>query len=199
MGNVTSCVVGIFNWNDVKGDYDQVELIYVEEPLSIDWARFQFTSDKGTENTAIGIFAISSFGNLYLDNLKVTQNYKAGEYLMDPFQYTRWHGRNETDIPSEIEVEVAPRVQGLDIYHQVSAFSRMADERNQVYDDRESPMSELTFVMTSISGVEDIVSDAVEAAPEYFSIDGKQISAKELTPGLYVVRRGSKVTKEVIK
>ena len=198
-GRVTSCVVAIFNYDELTQDYRQDELIYIDEELNLDWQHIVFEPTTGTEHTIIGICAIRSYSNLYLDNLKVTQNYKAGEYLMDPFQYTRWHGRNETDIPNQLEVVVAPHAQTLDIYHQVSAYGRQVDERNQVYDDRESKFSPIEFVMSSESGVEGIESDAVEAAPVYFTIAGQQVSAKDLTPGIYVVRRGAKVTTEVIK
>ena len=49
------------------------------------------------------------------------------------------------------------------------------------------------------SGVENVNIDDVNAPVEYYRIDGTRVSASQLTPGIYVVRQGSKTSKQVIR
>ncbi|MDE5656095.1 MAG: T9SS C-terminal target domain-containing protein, partial [Muribaculaceae bacterium] len=195
----TQSCAALFNWNEALGDFEQVELLYPETKVTESWQTFNFNFTKGTERSIVGVFAIGSFDNLYVDNLKITQNYKAGEYLVEPFRFKQYHGSEFGEIATMIDIEVPERVQGWDIYHQVSAFGRQVDRYGQSYDDRESAFSPLAFVMTSTSGVENVAVDAAEAAAEYFRIDGIRVAAEDLTPGVYVVRKGNTVSKQVIK
>ena len=195
----TQCCVALFNWNDARGDFDQVELLYPEKKVTGEWQTFSFDLTKGSERSVVGLFAIGSYDNLYVDNLKITQNYKAGDFLIEPFLFKQYHGSNQGDYLTSIDVDVPERVQGDDIYHRVSAFSRQADRYGQSYDDRESEYSELSFVMSSVSGVENIAVDAADAAAEYFRIDGVRVPADRLVPGVYVVRKGAAASKVVIK
>lgn len=48
------------------------------------------------------------------------------------------------------------------------------------------------------TGVESVTMETTDAPAEYFTISGVRISATDLTPGLYVVRRGGKVTKQIV-
>ena len=48
------------------------------------------------------------------------------------------------------------------------------------------------------TGIDEIVTDAGEPA-EYYSLSGLPVDASALTPGLYIVRRGNTVTKELVK
>ena len=48
-----------------------------------------------------------------------------------------------------------------------------------------------------LSGIAAVETD--EAAPEYYSIQGTRVAADNLTPGLYIVRRGNKVSKIIVK
>lgn len=198
-GNTTSCVVGLFNWDDELGDYRQDELVYVDKNLNIDWQSCVFNFTKGSERSIIGIFAISSFGNLYLDNLKITQNYKAGDYLIEPFRFAYWHGRHEEDNPTEIKVDIPGHAQGFDIFHKVSAYSHIPDPYGYSYDSRESAYSDVEFVMTSISGIENVATDAAAVAPEYFTINGIRLSGAPTSEGIYIVRQGGKVSKTIVK
>lgn len=49
-------------------------------------------------------------------------------------------------------------------------------------------------------GVNDITLDEnSDAAVEYFNLNGVAVSAKNLTPGLYITRQGNKVAKQIVK
>lgn len=197
-GYTTECTVAVFNWNEARGDYDQVETQHIDG-LDLDWKRCRFELTSGTEKTVFGIFAVNSFGNLYVDNLKVTQNYKKGDYLMEPFRFANFHGKNADEVPTEIQVQIPPHALGYEIYHTVSAYGRLVDQYMQAYDDRQSAFAPLEFVMKSVNGIENVTDEASEAPAEYYTIDGYRVSNPEATPGLYIVRRGNETSKVLVK
>lgn len=197
-GYTTECTVAVFNWNEARGDYDQVESQHISG-LTLDWKRCKFELTKGTDKTVVGIFAVRSYGNLYLDNLKMTQVYKKGDYLMEPFRFANFHGKDEGDIATEIQVQIPPHALGYEIYHKVSAYGRQVDAYGQSYDDRESEYSPLEFVMKSVNGIEGISADSSDAPAEYYTIDGYRVSDPASTPGLYIVRRGNETSKVLVK
>ena len=49
--------------------------------------------------------------------------------------------------------------------------------------------------VASVNGIE---ADA-DAVAEYYNLEGMRMDATSLTPGIYVVRRGNKVNKVLIK
>lgn len=52
---------------------------------------------------------------------------------------------------------------------------------------------------SDVTGIEDVeASDEADAPAEYYTISGVRVNG-DLAPGIYVVRRGNKVTKEVVK
>jgi len=55
------CIVGLFNWNDDKGDYDQVELVYLKD-LNFDWQDRSIELTKGTSRSKIAFFGAGSYG-----------------------------------------------------------------------------------------------------------------------------------------
>ena len=48
------------------------------------------------------------------------------------------------------------------------------------------------------TGVETVEFDE-NAEAQYFNLNGVQVKAENLTPGLYIVRQGNKVSKQVIR
>ena len=49
-----------------------------------------------------------------------------------------------------------------------------------------------------VTGVETVEFDE-NAEAQYFNLNGVQVKAENLTPGLYIVRQGNKVSKQVIR
>lgn len=113
VGNV-QCAVALFNYNEEKEDYEQVELVYVRDTKA-EWKDFSVKLTKGSKRSTIGIYAVTYPENLYIDGLKITQNYKAGENFLDPFSFTRW-----TDKTS-LEVTLPTKVDGSNVYHAIQA------------------------------------------------------------------------------
>jgi hypothetical protein len=56
----------------------------------------------------------------------------------------------------------------------------------------------LLYVTSSISSIVDTIAiEDEDATPEYYNLNGVKVN--DVTPGFYIVRRGSKVTKEVVR
>lgn len=150
----TGCAVALFNYDETIGDYTQAELIYVEG-VTPEWGNFTVELTKGSERSIIGIYGVTAPGNLYIDNVKVTQNYKTGETFRDPFFM-------EFMLPqTEVEVQVPPRGADCEIWHKVSAVKAQvgSDGINQIFNYKSSEFTELQLVGTApTTGVESFLS-----------------------------------------
>lgn len=171
---VETCAVVLFNWNDQLEDYEQVELVYVDRDpnnpnqlkpgvnaVSKDWQNYTVTMTKGTDRSIIGIYAIWGISNLYVDNLKITQNYKAGDTFLDPFYMANYvgvtydeEGRQVLKDINTVDVTVPVFATGTDVYHSVRAVRAgvNADHNDQTVF-CESQYSEKEFVRSTILGV----------------------------------------------
>lgn len=134
----TTCAVALFNWDDAKGDYTQAELVYVDG-VNESWQTFQVQLTQGSPRSIIGFYAVRGADNLYIDNLRITQVYRAGESLMDPFCCKRSYFGNE------LEVLLPAKTDGCEVYHKVSAMKTMMN--GQYF--AESAYSELRHVGTA--------------------------------------------------
>ncbi len=47
--------------------------------------------------------------------------------------------------------------------------------------------------------IEDLEADNCNASAEYFTLQGQRVSADRATSGVYIVRRGNKITKTYIR
>lgn len=150
----TRAAVALFNYDEAKGDYVQAELIY-PEGVAEEWKTFDITLTKGTSRSVIGIYGVSSPGCLFIDDLKITQNYKKGDTLLEPFFVQRWNDG------TSIEVEMPGKVEGQPIYHKVSAVKG----NTSTGDIKESLFSALEQITdnatTSIADMEAQGSEAV--------------------------------------
>lgn len=213
----TRCAVALFNYDEAKGDYVQDELVY-PEGVSTEWKTFDVTLTKGTKRSTIGIYAVSAPGNLYMDDLKITQNYKKGESLMEPFFFARWHEG------TSVEVTVPSKVVNSPIYHKVNAVkSKSGSDPYAGAEYKESPYSSLETVAenytstgigenmlreeagVSVSeGVLNIVNPHGESVAVH-AVDGTlvfsdksgrgNISVSLSGRGVYIVKIGDKVLK----
>ena len=107
----------MFNFNEVKEDYEQVELVYIRDTKA-EWKNFNVNLTKGGKRSKIGIYAVSYPDNLYIDGLKITQNYKAGESFLDPFAFERFIEGFSTDIT------VPAKANGTDVYHMAQSVKQ---------------------------------------------------------------------------
>lgn len=166
-----SCCVALFNWNPEREDYDQVELVYVDydkdgnllpedQRVGEDWKTFNVTLTKGGPRSVIGIYAIGGADNLYIDDLRITQNYKKGEYFLDPFfmgHNLGWHQVDEDhgycEGGNEIDVEIPLWASGTEVYHNAQAVRGAVNQQQDRVIYSKSEYSDMAFVRSTISGV----------------------------------------------
>ncbi len=179
---VETCAVALFNWNEEREDYDQVELVYVDrdengnwkdaaDRIQMDWKKYNVTLTKGSKRSIIGIYAVLGEGNLYIDNLKITQNYKKGEEFLDPFFMGHNLGWHESPDPvndpngsyieggNEVDVKVPAYASGTDVYHNVQAVRGTANQSQNRYVFKKSEFSDMEFARATILGVGSVELD----------------------------------------
>lgn len=182
VGYAETCAIALFNWNEEREDYDQVELFYVdrdennqwkpaEERVGREWKHYDVTLTKGSKRSIIGIYAVLGEGNLYIDNLKITQNYKKGESLIDPFfmgHNLGWHDTTQPDDEdgsgyieggNEVYVTIPAWASGTKLYHQAQAIRGTANQEQNRYVFKKSKLSNLEFVRETIVGVGQVELD----------------------------------------
>lgn len=112
----TQCAVAVFAWDEQKRDFSQVNLYYIKN-VSLQWTDFTLQLEGLTDRCVIGIYAIDAPLNLYVWNIKLTQNRQAGESFFDPFNFTQY-AEFET-----LEVEVPAYNSGMEIHHKVQGVT----------------------------------------------------------------------------
>lgn len=140
----TRAAVALFVFNEEKGDFEQAELHYIteEDGLVDAWKLFNVQLTKGTSRSVIGIYAVYAPENLYIDDLTITQQYKKGESLMDPFLFSRYLETNSCDVT------VPERVYGSEMFHQVAAV-KTGSQPIQYQGYKVTPYSALESIGTS--------------------------------------------------
>ena len=212
----TQAAFALFNYNETTCDYEQAELIYPEgypKAVNGDWKNFTINFTKGSKKSIIGIYAVYADEHLYLDDLKITQKYQAGESLNDPFIFRRWLQEPKVDIT------IPAFVGKSDVSHRVTAFKTNSD-RNVSKQYVESKFSELKKVGTA-NGISNIgLSKAVVKMEgnnvyvnningenvQIYTLDGqlvynnkgeKNIRVALTQHGAYIVKVGNKTIKLV--
>lgn len=212
----TQAAFALFNYNETTCDYEQAELIYPEgypKAVNGDWKNFTINFTKGSKKSIIGIYAVYADEHLYLDDLKITQKYQAGESLNDPFIFRRWLQEPKVDIT------IPAFVGKSDVSHRVTAFKTNSD-RNVKKQYAESKFSELKKVGTA-NGISNIgLSKAVVKMEgnnvyvnningenvQIYTLDGqlvynnkgeKNIRVTLTQHGAYIVKVGNKTIKLV--
>ena len=212
----TQAAFALFNYNETTCDYEQAELIYPEgypKAVNGDWKNFTINFTKGSKKSIIGIYAVYADEHLYLDDLKITQKYQAGESLNDPFIFRRWLQEPKVDIT------IPAFVGKSDVSHRVTAFKTNSD-RNVKKQYVESKFSELKKVGTA-NGISNIgLSKAVVKMKgnnvyvnningenvQIYTLDGqlvynnkgeKNIRVALTQHGAYIVKVGNKTIKLV--
>ena len=109
------CAVALFNWDPAKNDFAQAELIYVKD-LNSSWQNRTIELTKGTDRSVIGLYCVGAPANLFFDNLKIDQDYKAGETFVDPIVYHRWWEGTSVDVQIPIRGNLG------NITHRVTAI-----------------------------------------------------------------------------
>ena len=106
--------VSLYNYDEATGSYVQAECQRLDD-VTIAWNAFDVELTKGSERSYIVIEPIEGSDHLYVDDILITQNYKKGEYLLEPCYCEFWY------TYSIIDVELPENSQGLDLVEKVTA------------------------------------------------------------------------------
>lgn len=147
--------VALLNYDETVGDFVEAEVIQAPKLSETDWTTCEFEFTKGTERSMVVIYATEQPGNLYIDNLLITQNYEKGEFLRDPFLLKRYY------TGTSINVEIPEFALGADLWHKVCATkTRFEYAGNEIWQRiKESEYSELINVKNG-SNVESVLYDS---------------------------------------
>lgn len=213
------CIVGLFNWNEELGDYEQVESVICDN-LNTQWSDRTVTLTKGSERSIIGFFAAGSYDNLYMDDIKIVQNYKKDEVFYDPFHFRTWQLADEAYIDGRDKAEFTYTVPDYASGKPVYARAQAVRYEGGQYSSKqvESPFTANTYVgeTQEYSGVNLVASDKGNGSASVqdgvltvlnpdgetvvlCSLDGKAVVlgnattiSRRIDAGVYVVRVGDK-------
>ena len=206
----TKAAVSLYNYDEATGEYVQAEYIPVEE-VTTAWNTFEVDLTKGSKRSFLVIEAIEGPEHLYIDDLKITQNYKKGDYLIEPCIFEYWY---EYSI---IDVELPETSQGLDLSEKINAqkINPMTGEpARSAYVSREiGKVGEIPAGIQDAAIAKAIVSyengqltinNVNGEAVNVYSIDGKLVYSNNsgaasislsLSNGVYMVKVGAKSVK----
>lgn len=226
-GNVhylnAECVVALFNWDETIGDYVQVESVKCTGTNGT-WQDYHVDLTKGAKRSKIGFFAVGSLDNLYIDDIIIKQNYKAGEKFYDPFFYRTWQLAEEAKKNGEdytqFQFTVPDYASGTDVYNTAQAVRMHLDSRGSYDSEVISDYSPNEYVghTDKYSGVQLVMEEGNGNAvltdgviyiqnPDgeqvfVYAVDGKAVTLGNgaeiryaVDRGVYVVRIGSKSIK----
>lgn len=118
--NTASFAVGLYNWNEDLKDYEQVELVYIDKTATGDtkpvWQNYTVNFTKGTKRSVVALWAVRFPAWIFLDNLKITQNLKKDDVVLDPIFY------KEFITQPEVTVTIPENEQFETLHHAVKAF-----------------------------------------------------------------------------
>ena len=106
-------------------------------------------------------------GNLYVDDVLITQQYKSGDILREPFYFGRFLEANEVDVT------IPERVRFQHLYHKVSAVK--TDGTFSDGDLCESAFSDECLVEAAETGITAPTTVGNKSGKKY-TIDGRRIT-----------------------
>ena len=126
------CAVALFNWNDEKGDYDQVDAVYITD-LKFDWQNKQVVLNGASARSSIAIFGLNSYNDMFVDDIVITQNYKKGESFQDPFYYRTWQLAEDPEVVDKttFRYTVPDYASGTEVYQRAFAGRARFDSQGQ--------------------------------------------------------------------
>lgn len=219
---MAKCTVALFNWNEEKKNYEEVESVEFDGTKAT-WQDFHADLTKGSERSVIAFFASGSLDNLYLDDIVIKQNYKKGETFLDPFFFNPWVVSATQDNPTEVTFKVPDYASGMEVYNRASAVRAVAIQ-NGYSGVIESPLTPIELVGSTIeysgvamtpeqtegtavlNGDELTISNPEGAEVTVCGIDGRTVAShgtetdircKLTDAGVYIVRIGNKSIKVI--
>lgn len=143
---ITQGTVVLSNYDEATGEYVVAETVELNN-VTNSWQDFTAEFTKGSARSQVALLTTEwDFGNLYIDDLKITQNYKAGEMLFDPFKFMRWV-EGET-----VNIQLTDNAYGFTMKHKVAAV-KVHPTEGYYKQSAFSEMEEIGKVTSSIEGI----------------------------------------------
>lgn len=131
----------------------------------------------------------------FLDDIAVKQELAAGDTALRIVDCKEAFGTTSYDFAT-LPYRYGANHLAYDVQANIVTFNDPDDPYD--YDIEWSPYSELQHVYLGTQGVADIEATGCDA-PAYYTLQGVYVGSQATAPGIYVVRRGDKVTKEIVK
>ena len=103
--------------------------------------------------------------------------------------------------PSRLDAQLAPGERALLAVTTLDKSSgKKSSKLNWMVVQAPAATGDAVIIISSASGMSGITSiEAADTDAEYYSLDGRRVSAENLTPGIYICRRGAHAVKVVVR
>lgn len=123
-----------FVYDQELDDYVQGETKFIEDTNDKEWKTTTCSFSNGSEDMTFGVFATYAPSNLFIHDIKIEQNYKAGETFMKSFDYYYRAEGVEVEKNGEkylsMEIPLVGETAGKDVYHRMQSV-RLGQAANQ--------------------------------------------------------------------
>lgn len=123
-----------FVYDQELDDYVQGETKFIEDTNDKEWKTTSCSFSNGSEDMTFGVFATYAPSNLFIHDIKIEQNYKAGETFMKSFDYYYREEGVEVEKNGEkylsMEIPLVGETAGKDVYHRMQSV-RLGQAANQ--------------------------------------------------------------------
>lgn len=123
-----------FVYDQELDDYVQGETKFIADTNDKEWKTTTCSFSNGSEDMTFGVFATYAPSNLFIHDIKIEQNYKAGETFMKSFDYYYREEGVEVEKNGEkylsMEIPLVGETAGKDVYHRMQSV-RLGQAANQ--------------------------------------------------------------------
>lgn len=171
-----------FVYNQELDDYVQGETKFIADTNDKEWKTTTCSFSNGSEDMTFGVFATYAPSNLYIHDIKIEQNYKAGDTFMKSFDYYYRAEGVEVEKNGEkylsMEIPLVGETAGKDVYHRMQSV-RLGQAANQVTSATfcESQWSKPTLVAENVvTGIEKTTEVGKKSATVFMQGDNLVIN-----------------------
>ena len=171
-----------FVYDQELDDYVQGETKFIADTNDKEWKTTTCSFSNGSEDMTFGVFATYAPSNLYIHDIKIEQNYKAGDTFMKSFDYYYREEGVEVEKNGEkylsMEIPLVGETAGKDVYHRMQSV-RLGQAANQFTSATfcESQWSKPTLVAENVvTGIEKTTEVGKKSATVFMQGDNLVIN-----------------------
>lgn len=171
-----------FVYDQELDDYVQGETKFIADTNDKEWKTTTCSFTNGSEDMTFGVFATYAPSNLFIHDIKIEQNYKAGDTFMKSFDYYYREEGVEVEKNGEkylsMEIPLVGETAGKDVYHRMQSV-RLGQAANQFTSATfcESQWSKPTLVAENVvTGIEKTTEVGKKSATVFMQGDNLVIN-----------------------